>query len=135
MNKPRIRIQKYNVVLPKLFNLIIDLNEEQQSLLLKEVEEKFLKEKRGHIRKVSNVPVRYTNYDRIFIGLIINFSQDGCFIKTDEPLFVGEEILMDIGLDGYNKAVRLKGIVAHVNRLGVGIRYKEIITIKSEVNI
>ena len=133
MNIPKIKHQKYNIFLAKLFNLIIDLNEEQQSLLLKEVEEKFLKEKRGYIRKARSVPVRYINNDRIFSGFIINFSQGGCFIKSDDPLFVGEEILMDIGLDCYNKAIRIKGIVAHVNRLGVGIKYKEIITIDSEV--
>ncbi len=135
MNKPEIKYQKYNVVLAKLFNLIVDLNEEQQLHLLKEVEDILLKEKRSHVRKVSKVPVRYTNYDRIFSGFILNFSQDGCFIETDEPLFVGEEILMDIGVDGYNKAVRLTGIVAHVNRLGIGVKYREIITIKSEVKI
>ena len=135
MNIPEIKYQKYNVVLAKLFNLIVDLNEEQQLLVLKEVEEKFLKEKRGHVRKVSYVPVRYTNYDRIFSGLIINFSQDGCFIETDEPLFVGEEILIDIKTNSSNKTVRLKGIVAHVNRLGIGIKYKEIMTLNSEVGI
>jgi Tfp pilus assembly protein PilZ len=133
MNIPEIKYQKYNIVLAQLLNLIIDLNEEQQSLLLKEVEEKFLEEKRGYIRRARSIPVRYINKDRIFTGFIINFSQGGCFIKADDPLFVGEEILMDIGLDCYNKAIRIKGIVAHVNRLGVGIKYKEIITIDSEV--
>jgi hypothetical protein len=133
MNRPEIKYQKYNIVLAQLFNLIIDLNEEQQSLLLKEVEEKFLKEKRGYVREAHSVPVRYINCERIFSGFIINFSPGGCFIKSDDPLFVGEEILMDIGLDFYNKAIRIKGIVAHVNRLGVGIKYKEISTICNEV--
>ena len=135
MNIPEIKYQKYNVVLAKLFNLIVDLNEEQQLHLLKEVENILFNEKRSHVRKVSKVPVRYTNYDRIFSGFILNFSQDGCFIETDEPLFVGEEILMDIGVDGYNKAVRLKGIVAHVNRFGIGIKHKEIMTLNNEAGI
>ena len=135
MNMPEIKYQKYNIVLAKLFNLIIDLNEEQQWVLLKEVEKKFLKEKRGNVRKPCRVPVRYINNNRIFSGFIINFSHDGCFIETDEPLFVGEEILMDIGFDSYNKAIRINGIVAHVNRLGIGVKYKEIITLDSEVSI
>jgi hypothetical protein len=133
MNIPEIKYQKYNIVLAKLFNLIIELNEEQQCLLLKDIEEKFLKEKRGYVRKFRSFPVRYINCDRIFSGFIINFSQGGCFIKTDDPLFIGEEILMDIGLDCYNNAIRIKGIVAHVNRLGIGIKYKKIITVNSEV--
>ena len=132
MNIPEIKYQKYNIVLAKLFNLIIDLDEEQQRLLLKEVEEKLLKEKRGYVRKPCRVPVRYINHDRIFSGFIINFSHDGCFIETDESLFVEEEILMDIGFDSYNKSIRINGIVAHVNRVGIGIKYKEIITINSE---
>ena len=133
MNIPEIKYKKYNIVLAKLLNLIIDLDEEQQLLLLKDVEEKFLKEKRDYVRRACRVPVRYINYERIFSGFVINFSHDGCFIETDEPLFVGEEILMDIGLDSYNKAIRIKGIVAHVNPLGIGIKYKEIGTNNSEV--
>lgn len=133
MNISEIKYQKYNIVLAKLFNLIIGLNEEQQMLLLKDIEEKLLKEKRGYTRKDSCAPVRYTNYERIYSGFIINFSQNGCFIETDEPLLVGEEILMDIGIESNNKAVRLKGIVAHVNRFGIGIKYKEIVTTNNEV--
>ena len=127
---PEIKYQKYNIYLAKLLNRIIDLTEEQQWLLLKEIEEKFLNEKRGTIRKVGKVPARYIKNDRICSSFIVNFSQDGCFMETAEPLFVGEEILMDIGLKSHNKAIRIKGIVAHVSRGGIGIKYKEIITIK-----
>ena len=133
MTIPEIKYQKYNIFFAKLLNLIIDLDEEQQRLLLTELEEKFLKEKRGYVRKVCRVPVRYINNDRIFRSFIINFSKDGCFIKTADPLFVGDEILMDIGLDSNNKTIRLKGIVTHANRLGIGIKFKEFIAINNEV--
>jgi Tfp pilus assembly protein PilZ len=129
MNIPAIKHQKYNIFLAKLFNLIIDLDEEQQQILLKEVEEKFLKEKRVYVRRAHRVPLRYINKFRIFSGFITNFSQDGCFIETAEPLFVGEEILMDIGLDSKIEENRIKGIVTHVNSLGIGIKYKEIINV------
>jgi len=131
MKIPAIKHQKYNIFLAKLFNLIIDLNEEQQQLLLKEIEAKLLKEKRVYLRKAHRIPVRYINNYRIFGGFITNFSQDGCFIETAEPLFVGEEILIDIGLNSKIEENRIKGIVAHVNSLGIGIKYKEIITINS----
>ena len=131
MSTPEIKYQKYNIYFAKLLNLIIDLNEGQQRSLLKEVEEKYLKEKRGHVRKACRFPVRYINKDRVCSSFLINLSRDGCFIETEDPLFVGEEILMDIGLDNHNKAIRIKGIVTHVNRLGVGVKYKEIITINS----
>jgi hypothetical protein len=133
MTIPEIKYQKYNIFFAKLLNLIIDLDEEQQRLLLTELEEKFLKEKRGYVRKVCRVPVRYINNDRIFSSFIIDFSKNGCFIKTADPFFVGDEILMDIGLDNNNKTIRLKGIVTHANRLGIGIKFKEFITINNEV--
>jgi Tfp pilus assembly protein PilZ len=132
MSIPEIKYQKYNIYFAKLLNLIIDLDEEQQRTLLQEIEEKYVKEKRGHIRKACRVPVRYVNKDRIYSSFIVNLSQDGCFIETEDPLLEGDEILMDIGLDSHNKVFRIKGIVAHVNRLGVGIKYQEIITINSE---
>jgi Tfp pilus assembly protein PilZ len=59
-------------------------------------------------------------------------SQDGCFIETKDPLFKGDEILMDVGFDSKNKAFRIKGVVAHVNRMGVGIKYKEMIMINGK---
>ena len=133
MSSPEIKYQKNNPFLAKLLNLIIGLNKEQQRLLLKEVEDKFLKEKRSYVRKNCKVPVRYINKNRICNSFIVNFSHDGCFIKTADPLIEGEEILMDIGVDSPNKAIRIKGIVAHGNRVGIGIKYKEIITINSEV--
>ncbi len=40
---------------------------------------------------------------------------------------------MDIQLDSYNKAIRIKGIVTQANRLGIGIKFKEIITINGRV--
>ena len=131
MNIPEIKYQKYNIFLAKLLNLIIDLNEDQQRSLLRDVEEKYLKEKRGYVRKACRVPVRYINKERICTSFIINLSHEGCFIETKGPLFVGEELLMDIGLDSSGKTIRIKGVVAHINRLGVGVKYKEIITINS----
>jgi hypothetical protein len=132
MNTPEIKYQKYNIYFAKLLNLIMDLNEGQQRSLLKEVEEKYVQEKRGHVRKACRVPVRYINKDRIYSSFIINLSRDGCFIETEYPLFEGDEILMDVGFDSQNKAFRIKGVVAHVNRMGVGIKYKEMIMINSK---
>jgi Tfp pilus assembly protein PilZ len=132
MSTPELKYQKYNIYFAKLLNLIIDLDEEQQRSLLQEVEEKYLKEKRGNNRKACRVPVRYINKDRICSSFMTNLSRDGCFIETEDPLLVGDEILMDVGFDSQNKAFRIKGVVAHVNRMGVGIKYKEMIMIKSK---
>jgi hypothetical protein len=39
---------------------------------------------------------------------------------------------MNVEFDSKNKAFRIKGVVAHVNRRGVGVKYKEMAAISSK---
>jgi len=110
----------------KLFNLIITLNPEEQRFLLKNVEKLILTEKRASARKVCRIPVRYFYYERVFNNFILNISRNGCFIEAQKPLSVREKILMDIQLDGDNESIRIKGEVAHANRMGMGIEFEEV---------
>jgi hypothetical protein len=110
----------------KLFNLIITLNPEEQRFLLKNVEKLILTEKRASARKVCRIPVRYFYYERVFNNFILNISRNGCFIEAQKPLSVGEKILMDIQLDGDYESIRIKGEVAHANRMGMGIEFEEV---------
>jgi hypothetical protein len=110
----------------KLFNLIITLNPEEQRFLLKNVEKLILTEKRASARKVCRIPVRYFYYERVFNNFILNISRNGCFIETQKPLSVREKILMDIQLDGDDQSIRIKGEVAHANRMGMGIEFEEV---------
>ena len=110
----------------KLFNLILTLNPEEQRFLLKNVEKLILQEKRASARKVCRIPVRYFYYERVFNNFILNISRNGCFIETQKPLSVREKILMDIQLDGDDQSIRIKGEVAHANRMGMGIEFEEV---------
>jgi len=110
----------------KLFNLIITLNPEEQRFLLKNVEKLILTEKRASARKVCRIPVRYFYYERVFNNFILNISRNGCFIEAQKPLSVREKILMDIQLDGDDQSIRIKGEVAHANRMGMGIEFEEV---------
>ena len=125
MSLSETKFKKYNVFMPKLFNLIINLNEEQQRFMRKKVENCIFNEKRASGRKVCRIPMRYATCGRIYNDFIINIGHDGCFIETQRPLSVREEILMDIQSDGYDKPLRTKGEVAHANRLGIGIEFKD----------
>ncbi len=117
-------LKKYNTLIYKLFNIVLNLNEKQQQILLQHAEELFLQEKREHIRKAVKIPVYYATYDRVYSNYIKNISQNGLFIETQRPLFVGEEILMTFRLKGFDKPLKIKGEVAHATRAGIGVEFK-----------
>jgi hypothetical protein len=124
MATPQKDIKKYSTLIYKLFNIVLNLSEEQQLTLLKHAEELFLKEKRTFTRKGCKIPVYYATYDRVYSNYIQNISRNGLFIKTQRPLFVGEEILMTFRLKGFDKPIKLKGEVAHATRAGIGVEFK-----------
>ena len=117
--------KKYSTLIYKLFNVVLSLNEEQQMVLLKHAEELFLEEKRTFTRRDCKIPVYYATYDRVYSNYIKNISRNGLFIKTQRPLFVGEEILMTFRLKGFDKPIKIKGEVAHATRAGIGVEFKD----------
>ena len=118
--------KKYNVAISKLFEVVINLGEEQQEALLHYAEELLIKEKRSGIRKPCSIPISYAAYDRVFSNHIKNISPYGLFIETQRPLLVGDEIVMTFRPDGFDKAFKVRGEIAHANRSGVGVEFKDI---------
>lgn len=117
-------LKKYNVVIPKLFQIILNLSEDKQSLLLQYAEELLVKERRSFIRKSCSIPVSYATYDRVYTNTIKNISQKGVFIETRRPLFVGEELLLSFSMAGIEKPLKVKGEIVQVNRSGIGVEFK-----------
>jgi len=126
MSSSEIKLQKYNIYLTKLFNLILALNSEEQRFLLKKINKISLKEKRAFARKVCRIPVRYFYNERIFNNFIVNISLGGCFIETQKPLPVGEKFLMDIRLDSDAQSIWIKGEVTNANRMGMGVEFEKV---------
>ena len=52
MNVSEGELKKYNVVIPKLFQLVLNLPVEKQSALLKYAEDLLTVERRAYIRKI-----------------------------------------------------------------------------------
>jgi len=127
MNAEEKATKKYNVVISKLFQVVINLGEEQQEALLRHAEELLVKEKRVGIRKSCSIPINYAVYDRVYSNHIKNISSKGLFIETHRPLLVGDEIVMTFRLEGFDKPFKLCGEIAHATRLGVGVEFKDII--------
>ena len=117
--------EKYNVNISKLFELILNLNEAHQEALLKKGQALLSKEKRAP-RKSCRIPVRYSTFDRMYSDQIKNISQSGVFIETQRPIFVGEEILIELKIEGLNEPFKIRGDVVHASPSGVGIRFKNI---------
>ena len=93
--------KKYNVVISQLFQIIIELNEEQQKKLLYHAEQLLVKEKRGNIRRSCDIPVNYAANDHVYSNKITNISANGLFIDTRRPLIRGDEVIMAFKLAGF----------------------------------
>ena len=124
MNVTETALKKYNVVIPKLFQIILNLPEEKQSVLLQYAEDLLTKERRAFIRKSCSIPVSYATYDRMYTNIIKNISQKGVFIETQRPLFVGEELILSFSMAGFGKPLKVKGEIVQVNRSGIGVEFK-----------
>ena len=126
MNVTGTALKKYNVVIPKLFQIILNLPEEKQLALLQHAEELLVKERRAFIRKSCSIPVSYATYDRVYSNTIKNISQRGVFIETQRPLFVGEELTMSFSMPGFGKPLKVKGEIVQVSRSGIGVEFKNV---------
>jgi len=126
MGAEKKAVKKYNVVISKLFQVVINLDEEQQEALLYHAEELLSKEKRLGIRKSCTIPINFAAYDRVYSNHIKNISPNGLFIETQRPLLVGDEIIMTFRLEGLDKPLKLRGEIAHATRIGVGVEFKDI---------
>jgi Tfp pilus assembly protein PilZ len=124
MKIPQTSLKKYNVVIPKLFQIILNLPEEKQLALLQHAEELMVKERRAFIRKTCSIPVSYATYDRVYSNTIKNISQKGVFIETQRPLFVGEELILSFSMPGFGKPLKVKGEIVQVSRSGIGVEFK-----------
>jgi hypothetical protein len=119
------KLKKYSLIILKLFETILKLNQEQQKKLLKYAEELTVHNLRTSVRKGCYIPVSYAANRRINVDPIINISKNGLFIETQLPLSVGQEILMSFSMQGYDHPIKIKGEIVRTSRLGIGVEYKE----------
>ena len=126
MSAQEKKAKKYNVILSKLFQVVINLDEGQQQALLRQAEELLVREKRSALRTPCRIPINYAAYDRLYTNHIKNISPSGLFIETRRPLLVGDEIIMTFRLEGTEKPLKLKGEIARATRDGVGVEFKDI---------
>ena len=118
--------QEKNAILTKLFQIAVELNEDQQKELLDLAEQLLIEDKRENIRRSCNIPVSYAANDRVYSNQITNISANGLFIETRRSLIRGEEVIMAFKLVGFDKSLKLRGEITRANQSGVGVAYKNV---------
>ena len=133
------KAKKYNIVIKKLFDAILKLNEEQQMQVMIYVEELLADNKRTFVRKACDIPISYATQNRVYSDRITDISKNGLFIETKTPLNVGEVIMLSFNMQGYDRPFKIKGEVAHSNQRGIGVEFREnnlyICKVRSSVSV
>jgi len=117
--------KKYNIVIKKLFDAILKLNETQQMQVMMYVEELLVENKRTIVRKACDIPINYATRNRVYSDKITDISKNGLFIETKTSLNVGEVIILSFNMQGYDRPFKIKGKVVHSNQQGIGVEFKE----------
>ena len=108
----------------RLFELIKSLSEDEQTNLLRELEEKISRGKRKHERKPFFMVVDYSTEDRMFKDYIQNISAGGVFIETHIPFAEGQELSLSFPLPNYQKYIKISGKIVRASPRGIGVQFK-----------
>ena len=65
---------KTNATISQLFQIVIELNQEQQKEVLDHAEQLLVKDKRENIRRSCDISVNYAANDRVYANQITNIS-------------------------------------------------------------
>jgi Tfp pilus assembly protein PilZ len=118
-------LQQYDMTISKLVQLILNLSYIQRKALLKKGQQLFVRGTRS-FRKSCQIPVKYSTFDRMYSDTIMNLSQGGAFVKTNRPIFIGEDILMHFNIEKTGETIKVKGEVIRASPTGIGIEFKDV---------
>jgi Tfp pilus assembly protein PilZ len=108
----------------RLVDLISNMPIQGQKILLTELEEKVLIDRRKHSRKPYLREVEYATEDRVYQEFIQDISAGGLFIETRSPLAVGQEITVILSLPSHERSIKIISEVVKVTQQGIGVKFK-----------
>ena len=82
---------------------------------------------RKYQRKSVTKTVRLATRDETTEGLVTDISPGGIFLKVSQAYYVGQKLQLSIPLSHKKKVVKLLGEIVHINREGLGIKFKGLI--------
>ena len=114
-------IKKYNVNFSKLLMLILDMSEEQQSMLLKMTQQVF--DKRKNNRVSCLIPANYKIQNSSYKSFILDINDSGAFIETDDRFPIGKTIKLKY-LDPFSRRFsELLGQIVWSDSHAIGVRF------------
>jgi len=124
----------------ELFKLIIDLSEDEKTQLIMQLagnsyeyeplktvnlddDESFMRE---NPRKICLIAVKCKIEDRSFKSNIIDISEVGVFIESNDLFPIGQKIVMAFNIPNYDQAFQLNGRIARSGPRGIGVKFYDL---------
>ena len=107
-----------------LFKLVVSIPEDEQEILVKQLEEMIRKRgDRKYARKSCLINVDYAVGGRAFSNYIQDISTTGVFIETNESFPAGQELLMTFSFPDREDSLKIDGEISRITPEGIGVRF------------
>jgi len=107
-----------------LFKLVVTIPEDEQEILVKQLEEMIRKRgDRKYARKSCLINVDYAVGGRAFSNYIQDISTTGVFIETNESFPAGQELLMTFSFPDREDSLKIDGEISRITPEGIGVRF------------
>ena len=108
-----------------LFKLVVSIPEDQQETLLEQLKDMIQQQgDREHQRKACLITVNYAVGGRVYTNYIQDISPTGVFIETSESFPVGQEILMTFSFPDREDSFKMTGEISRTTAEGIGVKFK-----------
>lgn len=78
---------------------------------------------RKHPRKEFVIPIKYQTEGRTYEAVTENVSSGGVFIRTKDPVAVGQQVKVEIPIKKKGTIAKLSGTVTRATRQGFGVKF------------
>jgi Tfp pilus assembly protein PilZ len=108
-----------------LFKLVVSIPEDQQETLLEQLKVMIQQQgDREHQRKACFITVDYAVGGRVYTNYIQDISPTGVFIETSESFSVGLETLMTFSFPDREDSFKMSGEITRTTAGGIGVKFK-----------
>ncbi len=111
----------------RLIKKLLDMSEEQQLSLLKQLDGTSVTNQssndRDDTRKNFKETIHFTMKDRNYTGISEDISSGGMLIKTEDSFSVGQSIIINIPLANKQKHIKVPAEIARVMPEGIGVEF------------
>jgi len=114
-------------VVTRLFRLILDMKEDEQYNLLRQLEERaFIGETvadRQDTRKPYKTTIEFFSRDKKYQGFSRDISSSGMFIITSELFTVGQTVSLKISFANNDRFIKVPAQIVRATEDGIGVEF------------